>query len=275
MRPRLAGQRIALFEARLSEELAGLVRRSGGEPVCVPAVCERRRPAGPAVAALVGAVAREASPVFIFSTGVGAAALFAEARAQGIFDELRAAIVRGTPVCRGPKPTVALHREGLVAAVRSASPYTTAELLEALERVPLADRAAVVVHHGERNEPLVERLATRGARVHELLLYEWALPEDPAPLAGAVDELVQGRFAAAAFTTQIQARHLFQIAESAGRRHELRAALRERVVVAAVGPTCARVLEELGAPAHVVPENPKMAPMLEALVQRLAAGAPA
>ncbi len=34
-----------LFESRLAKELSELVRRSGGVPVCVPAVGERRRPA--------------------------------------------------------------------------------------------------------------------------------------------------------------------------------------------------------------------------------------
>ena len=38
-----------------------------------------------------------------------------------------------------------------------------------------------------------------------------------------------------------------------------------RVVVAAVGPTCARALEELGAPPHVMPEPSKMGPLVLAL----------
>ncbi|MFL5406918.1 MAG: hypothetical protein ACJ79O_13840, partial [Myxococcales bacterium] len=71
MQPKLSGQRIALFESRLAEEICDLVRRSGGVPVCAPAVRERRRPAGPEVAALLDQAARESSPAFVFSTGVG------------------------------------------------------------------------------------------------------------------------------------------------------------------------------------------------------------
>ena len=51
-------------------------------------------------------------------------------------------------------------------------------------------------------------------------------------------------------------------------------ALNDRVVVAAVGPTCARTLEELGAPAHVVPEQSKMGPLVLALAKHLSAPAP-
>ena len=105
----------------------------------------------------------------------------------------------------------------------------------------------------------------------ELLVYEWGMPEDTAPLARAVESLVRGDFDAAAFTTQVQARHLLSIASRIGRRNQLVAALRSRVLVAAVGPTCARVLVELGVPPHVVPDSPKMGSMLEALADRLAA----
>jgi uroporphyrinogen-III synthase len=97
------------------------------------------------------------------------------------------------------------------------------------------------------------------------------LPEDTTPLVHATESLIRGDFDAAAFTTQVQARHLMSIASRIGRRNQLVAALRSRVIVAAVGPTCARVLDELGVPPHVVPDPPKMGSMLEALASRLAA----
>ena len=164
----------------------------------------------------------------------------------------------------------ALHREGLTATVKTLSPYTTGDLLEVLGTLDLAGHPVVLVHYGERNLMLLEALTSQGAVVLELLVYEWALPEDTGALARAAEALVAGEFAAAAFTTQIQARHLMAVASRNGRRNQLVAALRSRVVVAAVGPTCARVLEELGIPPHVVPEAPKMGSMLEALVDRLA-----
>jgi uroporphyrinogen-III synthase len=272
MQQTLRGERIALFEARLAQEISELVRRKGGVPVCVPAVRERRRPAGHELAALLEDVKAEASPVFIFSTGVGAAALFEEARVLGRRAELRAAILRGLAICRGPKPVAALHKEGIPVAHKAHSPYTTDEFIAALADVHLDDRMAVLIHHGERNEPLVGALVSRVARLRELMLYQWELPEDTAPLARLIEELESGAFAAAAFTTQVQARNLMAVADEMGRKEALLAALRSRVLIAAVGPTCARVLTELGIPPQVVPENPKMAPMLAALVARLADG---
>ena len=272
MRQRLDGQRIALFESRLAEELSDLVQRSGGVPVCVPAVRECRRPSHPEVAALLTHIQSEAAPVFVFSTGVGASALFDEARELGRLTELLDALSRGHAACRGPKAVAALHREGVVALVKTRSPYTTAEFIEALGGLDVRGRMVVLVHYGERNANLVDALMSSGTRLRELLLYQWELPEDTAPLASVVEDLVQGAFAAAAFTTQIQARNLITMATRIGRREALLTALRSHVVVAAVGPTCARVLAEFGIPPQVVPDTPKMAPMMNALVTRLVAG---
>jgi uroporphyrinogen-III synthase len=271
MTPGLNGQRIILFESRLGEELSAMVRRSGGEPVCVPALREVRRPSGTEVAALLDRLGHEAAPVFVFFTGVGTAALFEEARALGRGKELHDTVRRGISVCRGPKPVAALHREGLEASLKALAPWTTTELIAALRTLQVEQREVVLLHYGERNQAVVDELQGRGARLCELLLYEWEPPEDPAPLARAVEDLIGGRFAAAAFTTQIQARHLVAAADKAGRRSALLDAFRTRTVVAAVGPTCARALEELGVPVHVEPEMPKMGPMLAALIGHLTA----
>src|SRR5207245_4706679 len=98
----LRGARVALLEARLSEELAALFRRYGAEPHCCPAVREERRDCGAEVAALLDDLRRESSSVFVFSTGVGVDALFAEARRLGREAGLAQAVRRGPARCRGP-----------------------------------------------------------------------------------------------------------------------------------------------------------------------------
>ena len=82
-----------------------------------------------------------------------------------------------------------------------------------------------------------------------------------------MEELLDGRVDAIAFTSQVQVRHLFQIAAASGKTEELAAALRRCVVVASVGPVCTAALEELGVAPDVVPDNPKMGPMVSALAQ--------
>jgi uroporphyrinogen-III synthase len=261
----LGGLCVALLEARMPEELSALVRRHGGEPRCVAAVREERVPGDGAVGELLDVAARERDPVVVLSTGAGVAALFAGARALGREGELRGLLGRATTVCRGPKPAAALQREGLAGSVRVAAPYTTAELLDALRPLPLAARLVAILHYGERNQPLVGAVTGHGARVHEVLLYEWRLPEDLAPLRQLVTEICDGRLGAILFTSQVQARHLFAVAGTMGAALALGEALRTRTIVAAVGPTCAAALESLGVRPHVVPANPKMGAAVAAL----------
>ncbi|WP_394851207.1 uroporphyrinogen-III synthase [Pendulispora rubella] len=269
----LNGLRVALLEARRSSELADLVRRNGGEPHSVPAMRETPREPLDDVAAALDRFGSVPRPVAIFATGVGVEALFAMAEKLGRKADLEAILRRAINVCRGPKPVAALKGFGMPVSVRAASPHTTRELLDAIESLdatePLPLEAALVVHHGERSDVLVDAVKAKSPVVVELLLYAWELPEDTAPLAALVGEIIAGQIGAVAFTTQVQARHLFAIADEIGKREALVKALNELSVVVAVGPTCAETLRSLGTPPRVVPESPKMGPMVQGLARYL------
>ncbi len=265
----LGGARIALLEARMESELGSLVRRHGGEPVCVPAMRELERDFTGEGAAAIDAITRGGA-VVVLATGVGLHRWLTVADMLGRGVELRDALARATVVCRGPKPVAVLKREGLTAHVRAPAPHTTQELIDALAAVDVRDRDAVFVHDGGGSPVVPAALAARGARVLEVRPYEWALPEDVGPLEALVATLIAGEVDALAITTQVQARHLFQVADGMGERDALTEALRGRVVVAAVGPTCARTLEALGTPPHVVPETSKMGALVLALASHFA-----
>jgi len=258
--------RVALLEARRESELASLVRRHGGEPVCVPALREVECDCAESAARAIDATAK-AGAVVALATGVGLERWLAVAGTLGRREELREALAKATVVCRGPKPVAVLKREGLTAQVRAPAPHTTREFLSALEGVDVRDRDTVFVHDGGGGRTVPEALAARGAHVVEVQPYAWALPEDLAALRELVGDMISGRIDAIAFTTQIQAKHLFEVAESLGSRAALVDALRGRVTVAAVGPTTAGVLEGLGAPPHVVPSQSSMGAMVMALVK--------
>src|SRR5690606_32292857 len=81
-------------------------------------------------------------------------------------------------------------------------------------------------------------------------------------------ELSAGRSGVLVLTTAVQVDHLFAIAGDAG--PALARALRERTVVAAIGPTAAEALAARGIPADLVASPPKLGP----LVAALARGAP-
>jgi uroporphyrinogen-III synthase len=266
----LRGIRIALLEARMESELASLVRRHGGDPLCVPAMREVERDCADEVARAYGAIVRDGA-ILVLTTGVGLVRLLKVAGAIGIDKELRTQLAHATVVCRGPKPIAVLKREGLPVHVRAAVPHTARELLTALEGIDMTARDVVFVHDGGGNRDIVVALSRRGARVVDVQPYVWALPEDIGPLRALVGTIVRGEIDAIAFTSQAQARHLFAVADAIGARDAMARAMAERVVVAAVGPTCARALSQLGARPHVMPEQPKMGAMIVALAARFAA----
>jgi uroporphyrinogen-III synthase len=261
----LAGKRVALLEARMSGELSSMVERMGGVPCSAPAVQETPLEQPAETARFVDALCGGRFDVVVFMTGVGATALLREAEKLGRLDAALGALRQATTVCRGPKPVAVLRRHDVQINATAAEPHTTAELLQSLDAIGVKGKTVGLVHYGERNETATEGLTQRGAAVDELCLYEWRLPDDTAPLERLVNDITEGRIDAIAVTSQIQIRHLFQIADRLGRSRALTDALSRKVIVAAVGPVCAAALRARGLVPHVQPSHPKMGPMLIAL----------
>ncbi|HJR63855.1 MAG TPA: uroporphyrinogen-III synthase [Gemmatimonadaceae bacterium] len=266
----LGGARVALFESRRSTELAALVRRHGGEPVSVPAVHETPLATDESAREVIAQLARREFNLVIFLTGVGAQRLFDEAASLGLRADLLRALEDAVTVCRGPKPVAALRAHGVRVSHAVPMPHTTAELVAVLEPLTGPETRAAIVHAGEPFPEPAAALRQRGAAVTELQLYEWTLPETSlATLQAFVRQALDGRIDCVAFTSQVQLRHLLQAASTIGAEPRLRAVLNTRVVVAAVGPTCATALRAAGITPHVVPDHPKMGQMVVALARYL------
>jgi uroporphyrinogen-III synthase len=249
-----------------------MVRRLGGDPVIAPSVVEAELNADAPVESFVEALA-DGTPVAVFLTAVAVTRLFSVADRLGITDRLRRGLRHATTIARGPKPGGALARRGIAPSYTVAEPFTTTDVIRVLEQIPVRRRDVTVVHYGERNETLVRRLKARGADLREISLYEWRLPEDIGPLSTAIDAVIAGQIPIVTFTSQIQVRHMIEVAGP--RQDRLVAVLNERVLVGAVGPTCAAGCLSVGVRPHVVPGHPKLGAMLTALVKRYAAaGAP-
>ncbi|OLC15497.1 MAG: hypothetical protein AUH29_07735 [Candidatus Rokubacteria bacterium 13_1_40CM_69_27] len=239
----LRGKTIAITEARRATELSTLITKLGGVPYSAPALREvPRRDRGPARAVLERIFRGEVGMI-LFLTGVGTRAfleLAAEAgQREALLQALRAMVVGA----RGPKPVAVLREAGVQIDLVPREP-TSEGLLSALADRELRGVTVAVQLYGEDNPVLVEGLAARGATVLEIPLYEWALPEDEAPLVRLVQELVDGRIDVVAFTSSPQIKHLTVVAERIGLRDQLLKALRERAMVAVVGPVCEAALRE-------------------------------
>lgn len=259
----LSGRRIALLESRFSQELATLVLRLGGEPVSAPAVDEV--PCHNDFNVFIDGLAGRRFSLVIFLTGAGTRTLFAEAARRGCLNEAVAALRQLTIACRGAKPLATLKEYGLRAQITSGKPHTTHELMDALATVDVNDRGVMLVHYGERNVEIAESLRLRGARLSEVCPYEWTLPEDLGPITAVVRDVLANRIDAILFTSQVQCRHLFQVAADMGQAEGLALSLNRDVVVAAVGPVCATALKKVGVTPDVIPGSPNMPALVTAV----------
>jgi uroporphyrinogen-III synthase len=260
---------VALLESRMKSELARLVEKHGGAPLCVPAVHEAPHIEAEAVRGLLDELAAGKHEVVIFMTGVAVSLLFELAQELGRNAELVTSLRGITTVCRGPKPTAALRGFGVAPTLSAREPFTAAELIDALSELEVSGRGVLLFNYGERSETLSETLLARRADLREFWLYQWELPSDVEPLERLVRRIVERSVDALAVTCQIQFRHLYQVAERLDLGRELVDALRNDVVVAAVGPTCRAIIEVHGVTPHVMPEHPKMGPLVMSLMRYL------
>ncbi|MGE0705356.1 MAG: uroporphyrinogen-III synthase [Vicinamibacterales bacterium] len=260
---RLDNRTIGLLESRHGEELSTLVRRLGGIPMSAPAVVEVPRLDD--FRTFIDGLTQRRFSLAIFLTGVGVTTLLDEAGRRGCRDEAVKALKETTIAVRGAKPLVALKRFGLRASVSTARPHTSAELLKALSTIDVQGRGVLLVHYGERNVEIAGELRRRGARLEEVCPYEWTLPDDTTDIAAVVRAATSNRLDALLFTSQIQCRHLFEVAAEIGVAESLIASLNGDVVVGAIGPVCAARLRILGVTTDVIPEAANMPALLAAV----------
>ena len=257
------GRTIALLESRRSEEIATLVRRLGGVPVSAPTVAEI--PRFDDFGVFIDGLSGRRFSLSIFLSGVGTTTLLAEAERRGRLTESTAVLREMTIACRGPKPLAALKQFGLRAQVTTGKPHTTRELLDALTVIEVRERGVLLVHYGERNRVIADALRARNARLDEVCPYEWGLPDDIGPIRRVVRDALAGNLDAILFTSQIQCRHLFEIAADMGATEGLTLSLGRDIVVGAVGPVCAQTLRDHGVVPDVMPASPSMPALIRAL----------
>ncbi|MBX3411748.1 MAG: uroporphyrinogen decarboxylase [Pirellulales bacterium] len=266
----LAGLRVAAFESRRAEEMAQLIRRSGGVPVIGPSLREvplddHREAIDFANLLITGQI-----DVVLFMTGVGTRLLVSAVERHVDRQRFLHALSDVVTVARGPKPVAALKELGLDPTHRVPEPNTWRELLQTLDTaVPLANQSVALQEYGQPNPSLIAGLEARGARVTCVRVYQWDLPLDTAPLEQTLREIVAGRIDAMLFTSAQQVVHVEQLAARLGFADELRAAL-DRVLVTSIGPTTSETLRQRDWPVDLEPEHPKMGHLVVALTRHAA-----
>jgi uroporphyrinogen-III synthase len=263
----LNGKVLAFVEARMPEEMASLVKRHGGVPYSAPVLQEIYLKDSPEVQKLIGDICAGTVDAVVLLTGVGTRALIQSAASMGREEEFIHCLDQLTVIARSPKPARVLRQHKIHIDIMPPEPFTSEYLVEAMQGLDLQDKAVAVQRYGGPNSFLFQSLRKRGARVREVTLYTWGLPEDQTPVLRLIDDLDQGKIDAIAFTSQPQVPNLLTIASHAGKEESLRESLNGPVVVASVGPVCSRRLQEAGIKVDVEPEHPHMGSLVLAVAE--------
>ena len=261
---------MAYVEARMLSEMGALIERNGGIPYPAPVLQEVHLGDTPEVKKLVADICSGKVQVMVFQTGVGTKALFESAASQDREAETLNALSAATVIARSPKPAAVLRRYKVHIDHMPPEPFTSADLLAAIQGLDLAGKQVAVQAYGGPNSQLIQTLEERGATAHEVSLYTWGLADDVEPVLGLIDALEDGQIDALAFTSRIQVDNLLSIAAQAGKEESLRNQLaRGPAVVASVGPVCTKRMLEAGFRVDVEPDHPHMGNLVLALAERL------
>lgn len=259
-----AGLRVLALENRRGAELAKLISNYGGEPFVAPAMREVPLDSNTEALSFAEALLAGKVDIVILLTGVGTRAVLSVAETKYSREEFISALKRTKVVPRGPKPTAVLRELGVTPALTVPEPNTWRELLQSLDAAAksspeccLRGARVALQEYGVSNPELIAGLTERGAIVTRVPVYQWALPEDIAPLQAAIKDVVEGRIDAVLFTTGIQVAHLFQVAAEIKQEDALRRGL-TRMIVASIGPTTSEELQRRGIRRDLEPSHPKM-----------------
>jgi uroporphyrinogen-III synthase len=255
------GLTVLALESRRAREIAKLIENLGGVPIVAPSVREVALDSNPEALEFARSLAAGLLDMVIFTTGVGVKVLASAIESVCSREELARRLNDVVIVARGPKPTAALKELGVSVDLTAPEPNTWRELLAVLDQntssFPVAARRVAVQEYGVRNLELSVALAERGAIVTLVNVYQWALPEDLAPLQQAINSITRGDVHVLLVASSVQIRHLFEVADQMKKADALPEAL-STVVIASVGPLTSEELRSRGLRVDIECTHPKM-----------------
>lgn len=254
---------VAITEHRYTKEFSALFERLGARVYACPVLEET--PAGNR-AELENFVRLSISgslSVMIFLTGVGARFLISAAESISLKEPFLKALENLTIVVRGPKPISTLRQFNVRVDITPDVP-TTEGVIDALHKWDLQGKRVGVQLYGTPNPQLVSALENQGAIVVPVQVYAYGPVADSRSVSDFITKMLKHEIQAVAFTSAPQVRMLFEIASQLGISTMLKRAL-DTVTIASIGEVTNRALAEKGVVPQIVPKQPKMGSMVQAV----------
>ena len=267
----LAGCTIGITADRRWQEQAELFRKRGAHVLHGPTIRTIDLSQDEALRRATRELLERPPDYLVVTTAMGLRMWLEAAAAWGQAEPLRAVLAGARILARGAKSSSAVRGAGLDLWWR-APRETMDEVVDHLRAEPLSSSRVAVQLFDPGPHPATEALREEAGELVEVPVYRWQLPTDADAARRLIGASVERELQAVTFTSQPAVRHLFRIAEDAGKADELRAALNGDVMPACIGPVCAEAAREEGIERPVWPEPPRLPVMVRQVTEHLGAG---
>ncbi len=266
--PNFNGLSVASFESRRATEMERMIEKAGGKPFVSPSMQEVALDDNREAVEFAQRVLTGELEIIIFMTGVGFRYLLTAIEKQLDQDRFLKMLSDSVTIARGPKPVAAMREFGIKAKHKVPAPNTWREILRTIDHdIPISGLDVAVIEYGVPNRSLIAGLEARGARVTNVPIYRWDLPEDRQPLEANAQRLANQELDVTLWTSANQVRNLLTLADELNIRDKVIAGLRS-AVVASIGPTTSEALRAHDIPVDLEPSQGKMGHLVKETAER-------
>jgi len=248
-----------------AKDLAEAIESLGGTPYVAPLIEVKPTKRPEALIELVKATVAGKVDIIVFMSRNGVLQTFEAAEKTGLADPFKESIKGVTVVAVGPKTRQELDKFNVTEPMVP-SEYSSQGIVKLLEKEDLRGKTIALPRAGVVDNSLRAALQRLGADVIEAAAYEIGPPSDKSLIKKFLEDLVAEKIDTIAFTSPSTVKSLLKHAEEFSLTKIVNERLR-RVVIAAIGPTTRKALEDLGFKAQVVPSEYTV----EALAKEIAA----
>ena len=255
-----AGMTVVAFESRMTDQMATLIARHGGNPLVAPSLQEIPLENNAEALDFAAHLMAGSVDLLILLTGVGTRTLVDVWKTEFPLEAIQQALAKTTLVCRGPKPIAALKELGLKPHITVPEPNTWRDILRTLDDWKpegLSGLRIAIQEYGTANTELTQGLNERGAQVTSVTVYRWALPDDVEPLKRALRRIMDGKTSVVLFTSAAQVDHIVKLLGATDELAGFRDAL-GKTMVASIGPITSQRLRHHHFPVDFEPSHAKM-----------------
>lgn len=264
----LEGKVIAITRPeRQAPELAKLVSKLGGKPYVVPTVEIKPPRNRRSITRLINKILDEQIDFVIFMSINGVAGLIESSENLELKANFLEKLDRATIVAVGPKTRKEFEKHGVKVDIVPLR-YSSEGIAESLKKLNIKGKTVAIPRSSKSSKYLTQELEKLGANVLEVPIYECTLPTDRSKVLAFINDLLKGKIDVLTFTSSFTARNLFTIASEYAMIDEFRESL-AKPIIAAIGSTTQRALEELGVKVDVVPKDYTIEAMMDAVVRHV------